>query len=213
MRKDILKKLVKIDQLGVHVVYILGNHDPLTVKQRKIVHKHLDKIGDNQIEIHHGYQVRLNGFLYQISHGHSFDFFIKEHPYLSHLLDLPDRLLIHLDNWFGLGVSQLAKNFVRQFYDWSKIIEKRCQRYLAKKAFYGIIIGHTHIPKISSWEVKTKVNIKPSRKLRFYLKTHKMPVQIRTKYYLNAGDWIEPAHCTYITLGERGEKELHYFRF
>ena len=55
--REILKKLVKIDQLGVHVVYILGNHDPLTKKQVGVVHKYLDKLGDNQIEIHHGYQL------------------------------------------------------------------------------------------------------------------------------------------------------------
>jgi len=208
---DILQKIVRISQLGTKIIYILGNHDPLNSRQKDLVYTAFNEQGLNNIQITNAYQLRCNGYIYSIRHGHEFDLFIAEHPRLSDIADIGYRMLIRFDNWLGIGFTQNFIYFVRKFFDYSKQLERRVRRFLVRRPYHGIIIGHTHLPKQETWDIKRLAKIKTTKKIEYYLTQHKLPLTIHTKQYANSGDWVESKHCTYITLDSHGESKLIYF--
>ncbi len=210
--KKILTKLITINQQGMEIVYILGNHDPLTDKQQKSVYDFFNDLGLNSISIATGYELRLNGTIYKITHGHHFDLIMEEHPLLSKLSDLPYHFLIQVDRLLGIGLTQIAIKFARRFYDWSRYVEKRCRWYLSRKPYKGIIVGHTHIPKYITWRFKKRKKIPLTKKLKIYFELNKAPINFDEKEYINSGDWVEKIHCNFITVSENGKVQLHYYR-
>ncbi len=208
----ILKQLIKINQNNTEIIYILGNHDPLTDKQQKIVYDYFNSIGLNSIIITKGYELRYHGTIYKVMHGHHFDMTLTDHPLISKLSDLPYHFLIHLDRLFGIGLTQLVIKSVRRFYDWSKFVEKKCRWYISKKPYHGIIIGHTHIPKLLTWKFKQKIKLPLPKKIKIYLEQNKVPLDFQEKKYINSGDWVEKIHCTFIAINKEGQVSLHYYR-
>ncbi len=209
---DILTKIVKINQLGVKIIYILGNHDPLTNKQKNTFFNTLNEIGLNNIQITRAYQIRINGFIYLVVHGHEFDLFIVKHPFISNMSDLGYRSLIYIDNLLGIGLTEMIANFVRKFFDYPKTLEMRCRWFLKKRFFNGIIVGHTHAPQISTWKIKTGNKIKLTNQIKDYLKKYKSQKNTETKFFGNSGDWVESRHCTYLSINKNGKVELNYFK-
>ncbi len=209
--QKILKQLITINQKGTDIIYILGNHDPLTDKQQKTVYNFFNNLGLNNISIATGYELRLNGIIYKITHGHHFDFVVEEHPLLTKLSDIPYHLLIQIDRLLGMGLTQLAIKFARRFYDWSRYVEKRCRWYLSRKPYRGIIVGHTHIPKYITWTFKKRRKIPLTKKLKIYFELNKAPVYSHEKEYINSGDWVEKIHCNFVTVNTDGHVQLHYY--
>jgi len=207
---SILKKLVRLNKHGVDIIYTLGNHDPLTPKQINYVYSVFNKIGRNNIRILPAYQIQRNDNLYLINHGQMFDIFIVEHKLLAEWSDIGYRITIAFDNLLGIALTETISYFVRRLTKWSMMYEKRCRRYLKKRKYNAIILGHTHEPKMIEWHLKQKIPFKLTNKISNYLITHPPKEKIK-KYYFNSGDWVEPNHCTYIKMDKMGNCTLHYF--
>lgn len=212
--QEILTKLVKINQTGTKIIYILGNHDPLTANQKNYLYSVLNKIGLNDINILPAYQLKQNNSVYLVNHGHMFDTFIAEHKLASDWSDIGYRVTIAFDNFLGIGLTENIVRIFRRYTNWSNLYEKRCQRYLKKRKYQGLILGHTHEPKILEWIVKQKKYLKlPINLINVseYLFLKNQPKEKVKKYFYNSGDWIEPGHCTYLVISSTGQVELKYY--
>ncbi len=209
--KEILKKILTINQAGTKVIYTLGNHDPLTRKQKNYLYATFNKIGLNDIRILQAYQMKRNGFIYLINHGHMFDTFLADHKLLYDWSDIGYRITIAFDNFLGIGLTELFARTVRKITKWSETYERRCRRYLRSRKYDALILGHTHEPKIIEWQLKEKRMIKLTNKLKLYLAKNNQPSYPVNKYYFNSGDWAQSAHCTYLTISDNGQTKLHYF--
>lgn len=210
--QDILKKIVTINQRGTKIIYILGNHDPLTQKQKNILYTTLNKIGLNSIRILPAYQLKRNGFIYLVNHGHIFDIFIAEHTFWAGWGDIGYRITIAIDNLLGIGLTEILTRIFRRLTKWSIKFERRSRRYLKNRIYHALILGHSHEPKIISWQFKETNHLKLTNKIKSYLIANNRPIKMVDKYFYNSGDWVEPGHCTYLTIDEDGQTELHYFQ-
>lgn len=208
--QEILTKLVKINQFGTKIIYILGNHDPLTVNQINKLYTVFNKIGLNDINILPAYQLNLNNSTFLVNHGHMFDTYIAEHKLASDWSDIGYRITIAFDNFLGIGITEIFTRFVRLYTKWSKFYERRCRRYLQKRKYRGLILGHTHEPKILTWHLKQKDKFNLINNLTDILVPPPKKQKI-IKFYYNSGDWIEPGHCTYLVISDLGEVELRYY--
>jgi UDP-2,3-diacylglucosamine pyrophosphatase LpxH len=207
---SLLKKLVKLNKYGVEIIYTLGNHDPLTPKQINYVYSILNKIGRNNIRILPAYQIQKNNNIFLINHGQMFDIFIAEHKLIAKWSNIGYRITIAFDNLFGIALTEKISYLIRRLTKWSTMYEKRCRRYLQKRKYNAIILGHTHEPKIIEWQLKQKTSFKLTKKISNHLITPPTQEKIK-KYYFNSGDWVEPNHCTYIKMDDKGDCTLHYF--
>ncbi len=212
---EILKKLVAINQRGVKIIYTLGNHDPLNPKQINFLHETFSAIGLNNIRILPAYQLNRNGFSFLVNHGHMFDTFIAEHKLASAWSDIGYRVTIAFDNFLGIGLTENIVRIFRRYTSWSMLFERRCRRFLRKRKYHGLILGHTHEPKILEWTLKQKkplpipINLMDVTQ---YLSSKNRPKEKVTKFFYNSGDWIEPGHCSYLKIDEFGKVNLQYFR-
>lgn len=211
---EILSKLVQLNQRGVKIIYTLGNHDPLTPKQINFLYENLNKIGLNSIRVLPSYQLNRNDSFFLINHGQMFDTFISEHKLASDWADIGYRVTIAFDNFLGIGLTENIVRIFRRYTNWSTLYEKRCQRYLKKRKYQGLILGHTHEPKILEWSLKQKKPLKLPINLMDvseYLSIKNQPKEKVTKYFYNSGDWVEPGHCTYLVISDTGQVELRYY--
>ncbi len=211
---ELLVKLVKLNQRGTKIIYILGNHDPLTTKQINHFYNTCNDIGLNNIKILPAYQLNFENFSLLVNHGHMFDTFIAEHKLASDWSDIGYRVTIAFDNFLGIGLTENIVRIFRRYTNWSNLYEKRCQRYLKKRKYQGLILGHTHEPKILEWVLKQKTPLKLPINLMDvseYLSFKNLPKAKVKKYFYNSGDWIEPGHCTYLIISDTGQVELGYY--
>lgn len=209
--RNILEKIVKINQTGTKIIYTLGNHDPLTRKQKNYLYATLNKIGLNNIRVLPAYQLKRNGHIYLVNHGHMFDTFLAEHKFLSDWSDIGYRITIAFDNFLGIGLTELFARTVRKITKWSDTYERRCRRYLKTRRYHALVLGHTHEPKILNWKLKEKLKEKLGKKLKSYVIQNAKPPVTAVKNYFNSGDWVQPAHCSYLTISDYGETKLHYY--
>jgi len=208
--QEIIKKIVKINQRGTKIIYILGNHDPLTANQKNHLYSVFNKFGLNDINILPAYQLNLNNSAFLVNHGHMFDTYTTEHKLASDWSDIGYRITIAFDNFLGIALTEIFTRFVRRYTKWSKIYEGRCRRYLQKRKYQGLILGHTHEPKILTWHLKQKGKFNLIDNLANILVPPPTKQKV-IKFYYNSGDWIEPGHCTYLVISDLGEVELRYY--
>lgn len=208
---SILKKLVQLNQRGIKIIYTLGNHDPLKPKQINFLYTTLNSIGLNDIRILPAYQLNCNNSSFLVNHGQMFDNFIVEHKLASEWADIGYRITIAFDNFLGIGLTENITRIFRRYTNWSTLYEKRCQKYLKKRKYKGLILGHTHEPKILSWHLKQKKPFNLIDKLTDFLVLHPLEQKI-TKYFYNSGDWVEPSHCTYLLINENGAVNLYFYK-
>jgi len=140
----IIRRLIKLPQIGVKVVYIPGNHDRAFRAFRKI------KIG--KIKIQNEYLIKDHDKKYIVMHGDEFDAFTRNHVILSIMIDKFYVLLIKLTAFFKklfrVNFSLYAKKHTSEYNSLVVKVKKAALKYAKSLKVDGVIIGHTHWPEI-----------------------------------------------------------------
>ncbi len=144
----------------IDVTWIAGNHDG----SADIVSHLLGVTVKEEIVLHSGGRSLL------IIHGHRFDDFIEDHPFLTWCADVAYAVLQKVDRTHY--VARLAKRKSKIFVRCLEKIERRSIDYARKLGCQAVICGHTHHA-----ESKTAGDV----------------------HYHNAGCWTEHP-CTYLTV-------------
>lgn len=128
---NILSQLRKLSD-NVKVVYIAGNHDgPAELISHLIgttvVDEYVLDSGNKTIWFHH---------------GHCFDKFIVEHPFIVWIADYGYSLLQKIDSSFIL--AQRAKQSSKTFLRISELVERKSMEFAIKHGYDIVCTGHTH---------------------------------------------------------------------
>ena len=150
----IIQKILRLSRKGVHVFYIVGNHDAYV--------KHL--IEDSNINL--GDILICNEYIYEsvkgekiyITHGDQFDGFILIHPFLYWLGDNAYELAIKMNKIYNFfrktfgydywSLSQYLKTKVKNVIQFVAEYEKWAEIKIKEKGCDSILMGHTHSAKI-----------------------------------------------------------------
>jgi UDP-2,3-diacylglucosamine pyrophosphatase LpxH len=140
------------------VVWISGNHDRAAGVLSHIM----------GIEVKASLKLKLNGRTYYVLHGDVFDEILRKHPILTLVADMAYRLIQVFDRShnFALFLKRKCKRFTRSY----DKVKRRCVDLAKRRGFYGIMIGHLHIPESA---------------------------MIEGVHYVNSGSWTQEA-CTFI---------------
>jgi UDP-2,3-diacylglucosamine pyrophosphatase LpxH len=141
---QVIRKLIKLPEKNVKVVFIPGNHDRAFRAFRKI------KIG--KIKIQNEYIIHEHKKKYVVVHGDEFDAFTRHHIILSIMIDKMYVGLIKMTSFFKwlfkANFSLYAKRHTSKYNNLVIKIKKAALKYAKSMDMDGIIIGHTHWPEI-----------------------------------------------------------------
>ena len=138
---EILRKILKLSEKS-NVTFIPGNHDE--VVRKFIAHNNgIESFGSVHVCDRVDYTDQ-NGRRILVIHGDQFDFSMKVPGWLHGQLD---RIL----EWIPIDKIKGASEFVNQFTS----TEQVACRYIDKHDYDAIIIGHTHVPKMSRTYMNT----------------------------------------------------------
>jgi UDP-2,3-diacylglucosamine pyrophosphatase LpxH len=191
--RSIIKKIFRMADKGVRIVYIPGNHDAVFRTE------HNSNLNSNFIIKNKYVHVTLDGNLWLLTHGDQFDSQLNLFPFLYSLGDIGYELLYKLSflvssfrkyfNYrsdFSLAhyVKLKVKNIIQFISNFEKLIiqetfERNCQ---------GIITGHIH-----------------KADLKIITSEHGEVI------YGNCGCWTEEGQESFLIETIDGEIELHYF--
>lgn len=150
----IIQKILKFSRKGVKVIYILGNHDYYI---RGLIEDGPISLGDIVICDEHIHN-SITGERIYITHGDSFDGFIRMHPLIYFLGDRAYYLSVYINGiynkirgLFGLrywSLSSYLKTKVKNVVKFISEYEKMSKEKLLEMDCDSIMIGHTHTPDI-----------------------------------------------------------------
>ncbi len=117
----------------IKITWINGNHDGPS----EIV-SHL--LG---VEVTEEYTLESGGRAILVLHGHTFDEFISDHPWVTHIADCVYRIIQRIDPsfWLAKFVKKSSKTYLRC----SEKIERRAVKYAKLKNLNAVCCGHTHL--------------------------------------------------------------------
>lgn len=178
----VIRRLLKRQEQGVKVTYIVGNHDevlrdfiPLTFGEMKVLDDTIHTAAD--------------GKRYLVIHGDQFDQVMRYAKWLAWLGDIGYALLLRSNtvvNWFrrrfGLGhwsLSAYVKYKVKMAVNFIGEFEQTVAKAAKDHNVDGVICGHIH---------------------------HAEDRQIDGIAYLNDGDWVES--CTALVENEHGRMSV-----
>ena len=181
----VIKKLLRMKDKGVRLVYILGNHE-MPLKSYMFEHDHVfNGIEFKQMDIHQA----INGKKYLVIHGDQFDGMVRMHPFLYKLGDAVYILMNKINTLqnkmrklFGMGEWSFAhwiKNKTKSAIKFVSKFETIIVEYAKRYDVDGVCSGHIHMPD------------------------DKM---IGDVHYLNSGTWVEL--CSYIAEDTDGNIEV-----
>lgn len=189
LHRTVIKKLLRMVDKGVEVIYIIGNHEaPLRHDIFENGDNEFNGISLKEFDIH----TTKKGKKYLIIHGDQFDGIVNTHPLLYKLgdgvynfINLINRLQNSLRRVFGIKewsfshwIKTRAKNAVKFISNFENIIAE----YATKYEVDGVMSGHIHVPQ------------------------DKMIGEI---HYLNSGCWVEL--CSAILEDEEGNLTVKRF--
>jgi UDP-2,3-diacylglucosamine pyrophosphatase LpxH len=179
----IIQKILRLSRKGVHVFYIVGNHDAYI---RNLIENENINLGDILICDEYIYET-IKGEKIFITHGDQFDGFILIHPFLYWLGDNAYELAIKINKIYNFfrklfgydywSLSQHLKTKVKNVIQFISEYEKWSKIKVEEKGCDSILMGHTHSSKIKKGE------------------------------YYNTGDFVE--NCSYIVEDYMGELILN----
>jgi UDP-2,3-diacylglucosamine pyrophosphatase LpxH len=185
----VIKKILRMKDKGVDIVYILGNHEaPL----KHFIFENED-MAYNGIEFKkHAIHEALNGKKYLVIHGDQFDGAIRTHPIIYKLGDWAYGWMNginHLQNkirrafgkeeWsFAHWIKSKAKGAVKFVSNFEHLVAEYAKKYNVD----GVMAGHIHMPEDR---------------------------MIDGVHYLNSGTWVEI--CSAILEDETGKITVERF--
>lgn len=187
----VIKKLFRMADKGVNIVYIRGNHDYFI--QNEFLKDNPQGICFNQIKIkYNDTYTALDGKTYFVLHGDEFDGVVRTYPILYWVGDKGYKIIITL-NTLQNKLRRLLKIKEWSFAQWVKVNVKRSVQFInnfetlvvgeaQKRGVDGVICGHIHSAEDSLMD------------------------GVR---YLNCGCWVE--FCSYISEDENGKIEVNYY--
>ena len=141
---QIIRKLIKLPEKNIKMVFIPGNHDRAFRAFRKI------KVG--KIKIQNEYIIKEHKKKYVVLHGDEFDAFTRHHIILSIMIDKMYVGLIKMTSFFKwlfrINLSLYAKKHTSKYNNLVIKIKKAALKYAKSMDMDGIVIGHTHWPEI-----------------------------------------------------------------
>ncbi len=168
---EVLRRLFKMVEKGVRVVYVTGNHDE-TLRKYSDLHLGNFLLTDKYI-------FKKDGKKYWVFHGDVFDSTTKGYAKLIaklggkgyDLLIIMNRLINSTLEFFGrdkMSFSKKVKNGVKQAVSWINNFESTAAELGIEDGYDYVVCGHIHQPVIKTF--------------------HNGKGHIQ---YLNSGDWIE----------------------
>lgn len=187
----VLKKLLRMADKGVKIIYILGNHEqPL---RNDVFLQEMYNINLNGITIKSEDEyISIIGDRYLVMHGDEFDGVVRMNPYLYKLGDLGYKILTKINkfqNWcrrlvgmkewsFSLWIKTRVKEAIKFLNNFEILVVEEARRRNAR----GVINGHVHVLSDKEFD------------------------GVR---YLNSGTWAE--FCSYIIEHYDGTIEAKYY--
>jgi UDP-2,3-diacylglucosamine pyrophosphatase LpxH len=185
----VIKKILRMKDKGVRVVYILGNHEaPL----KSYIFEN-DDIEYNGIEFKkHAIHDAINGKKYLIIHGDQFDGIVRTHPVIYKLGDFAYNLMNSL-NRIQNRIRRLFGKVEWSFAHWIKMKAKGAVKFVAN--FEHIIVDYSK-----------KYNVDGVMAGHIHMPENRM---IDGVHYLNSGCWVEL--CSAILEDEHGNISVQRF--
>lgn len=187
----VIKKLFRMADKGVDIVYIRGNHDHFLYEE--FIKDNPDGVNFNGITIkYNDVHVSADGNRYFILHGDEFDGLVRMYPFIYTLGDLSYKLIIFLNRLqnsfrrlFGLkewSLAQWIKHKVKKSVQFINKYENLVVESAKHHDVDGVICGHIH---------------------------HAEDKRIDNIRYLNCGCWVE--FCSYLYEDMNGNIKMVYF--
>jgi UDP-2,3-diacylglucosamine pyrophosphatase LpxH len=181
----LIRKLLKLGEKGVEIIWIRGNHDDFL--------KDIIPYTLGNIEIREDYTIEVNNKSYYIMHGDAYDVFITEWKWVAKIGSIGYELALWLNRWYNkyrnwrgkpyFSLSKKIKNSVKKATNFINDFENVISDMVKQKGHDGVICGHIHQPEDRMME--------------------------NGIHYLNCGDWVE--NLTYITECYEGKFKVQYF--
>lgn len=129
---NVLSEIRKLSD-KIRVIWVNGNHDgPSDIVSHLI-----------GVDVAEEYELVSGDKKIIIMHGHQFDKFISEHPFITSIADWFYRLMQKIDKSFRW--MQRAKRASKTFLRCSEIIETKAKNYAIKKGYDIVCCGHVHL--------------------------------------------------------------------
>lgn len=158
----IIRKLLKISELGVDVIWIRGNHDEFL--------KEFIPFDLGNIKIVEDYIHESNNLRYYIFHGDVLDIFITKIKWLAYIGSIGYDIALWINRWYnrwrnwkGLpyySISKDIKNGIKKATNFINDFEETAIHLAKTKGCNVAVCGHIHQPSLQ-------------------------------KSYMNSGDWCE----------------------
>ena len=174
LKKHHWRVLSKIRRLSdkVEVIWLAGNHDG----PAEIVSHFLG------VSVCEHYVLESGDKKFLVLHGHKYDKFIIERPWLSTFADWAYRLLQRIDRTHY--IARMAKRSSKSYLRCTQVIKDLACEDAVEKGCHGVVCGHTHFAEIVDVDMNgVKV------------------------VYCNTGCWTE-VPCSYLVI-EGGVPTLH----
>ena len=189
--RKVIKKLFRMADKGVEIIYIRGNHDYFL--SQEFLSESPEGISFNGITIkyNHTYTTK-NGQQFFILHGDEFDGLVRMYPIIYSIGDYSYKFIIWLNRFqnkirrlLGLkewSLAQWIKHKVKRSIQYINNYEDLVADSAKEKNVDGVICGHIH---------------------------HAEDKMIDDIHYLNCGCWVE--FCSYLYEDENGEIHMMYY--
>ena len=189
--RTVIKKLFRMADHGVNIIYIRGNHDHFL--QAEFLKDNPEGICFNKIKIkYNDTYTSLKGQKFFILHGDEFDGIIRAYPFLYKIGNVSYKMVIAL-NRIQNRIRKILKIKEWSFAQWIKLNVKKSIQFInkfeslvaneaSKRKVDAVICGHIH---------------------------HAEDKIINGVRYLNCGCWVE--FCSYIAEDEHGNVKVYYY--
>lgn len=149
----VIKKILRMKDKGVEVIYILGNHEAPAHSLFLNENANYNGISFVRHAIHNG----LNGKKYLIIHGDQFDGIVRTHPFIYKLGDAAYGLMNNINliqnsirrflgikEWsFAHWIKTKTKSAIKFISNFEHVIADYAKRYEVA----GVMSGHIHMPE------------------------------------------------------------------
>ncbi|MCB9895191.1 MAG: UDP-2,3-diacylglucosamine diphosphatase [Planctomycetes bacterium] len=184
---NVVRRVLKSDNKGTHVVFVPGNHDEMFRGYNRLI---FGGVEINNEPIH----TTADGRKAVILHGDIFDAIVANHRVITFIGDWLYDVLLYTNKWFnrlrlwcGFGhwsLSNYIKHRVKQVISFISSFEDAVVRYAHQKKVDMVVCGHIHHPEVR---------------------------EIDDVLYCNCGDWVE--NCSAIVEHFDGRIEMLRFGF
>jgi UDP-2,3-diacylglucosamine pyrophosphatase LpxH len=146
LKKHHWKVLSHIRRLAdkIEIIWLAGNHDG----PAEIVSHFLG------VEVYAEYVLESGNKKFFITHGHKYDKFINERPFLTSVADFFYHWLQKLDR--SHYIARMAKRNSKHYLRNTEVVRAEATEEAAQKGCEGAVCGHTHFAEITEVEIKGK---------------------------------------------------------